>query len=306
MKPRVSPLVVVVYLTCAIIWGTTWYAIRRCIGPGGYPTFAGAALRFAVASVVLGALYAAGRGRPGPRGRKTLAALVVCGLLSAVSYGLVYAAERSISGGFAAVLYGTFPLCTAILATVGRVERVRVRSLVGSGIALAGIALVFADRMQVSRAQGEGVLLVLASVFTSSLYSTLLKRVASGVNPLATTGVFLATCAVGLGGFAAVFERRALPWPPPLLPTIALLYLAVVGSVLVFAAYFFLLQRVTLMTISTLVLLEPVIALAVDAVGERQVVLVPRSYAGMAVTIAGVAVSVLVRGGGGRTSGASA
>jgi hypothetical protein len=50
-----------------------------------------------------------------------------------------------------------------------------------------------------------------------------------------------------------------------------------------------------LMTIATLVLLEPVIALAVDAVGEREVALVPRTYAGMAVTIVGVAVSVLVR-----------
>jgi hypothetical protein len=46
------------------------------------------------------------------------------------------------------------------------------------------------------------------------------------------------------------------------------------------------------MTLSTLALLEPIVALTVDAVGERDVVLSPRSYAGVAVTIAGVAVSV--------------
>jgi hypothetical protein len=49
------------------------------------------------------------------------------------------------------------------------------------------------------------------------------------------------------------------------------------------------------MTLSTLVLVEPIIALGVDAVWERGVVLVPRSYAGIALTIAGVALSVVRR-----------
>jgi drug/metabolite transporter (DMT)-like permease len=214
-------------------------------------------------------------------------------LLSAVGYGLVYAAEQSISGGMAAVLYGTFPLCTAIMATASRVEKVTRTALVGSGIALVGIGVVFADRLHVSHAQGVGVLLVLASVVVSALYTIILKRAASDVNPLAMAGIFLATSAVALGIFAACVDRRGFPWPPPRGPTVALVYLAIVGSVVVFAAYFYLLKRVKLMTISTLVLVEPIIALVVDAVGEHDVVLVPRTYIGMAVTIAGVALSVL-------------
>jgi drug/metabolite transporter (DMT)-like permease len=283
----------VLYVTCALIWGTTWFGIRLCIGAGGYPTFAAAAVRFAISAALLAGLYALGWGRPGPRSGSQLRALVLSGVLSAVGYALVYAAEQSISGGLAAVIYGTFPLCTALFAKLGRVEAVTRRALVGSALALVGIGVVFADRLEVSRAQGAGVLLVLASVVVSSLYSTILKRVASDVHPLATTGVFLGTAALVLGLFAAVAEHRAIPWPPPLVPTAALVYLAVIGSVLVFVAYFFLLKRVTLMTISTLVLIEPIIALAVDAAGERNVVLVPRSYAGVAVTIAGVALSVL-------------
>jgi drug/metabolite transporter, DME family len=74
---------------------------------------------------------------------------------------------------------------------------------------------------------------------------------------------------------------------------VALLYLAIVGSVLVFLAYFVLLRRVTLMTVATLAVLEPIVALAVDALGEHDVVLPARGFAGVAVTIAGVAASVL-------------
>jgi drug/metabolite transporter (DMT)-like permease len=98
---------------------------------------------------------------------------------------------------------------------------------------------------------------------------------------------------VALGGLAVLVERAPIPWPPPVAPTAALLYLAVVGSVLVFVGYFFLLQRVALMTVSTMVVLEPLIALVVDAAGERDVVLAPRTYVGIAVTIGGVALTIL-------------
>ena len=33
-----SRAVVAAYAACALIWGTTWYAIRVCIGPGAFGT----------------------------------------------------------------------------------------------------------------------------------------------------------------------------------------------------------------------------------------------------------------------------
>ena len=56
------------YVVCALVWGTTWYAIRVCIGPGGYPSFLSAALRFTIAAAILGAALALGIGKPRPRG----------------------------------------------------------------------------------------------------------------------------------------------------------------------------------------------------------------------------------------------
>src|SRR5262249_37855777 len=149
-----------------------------------------------------------------------------------------------------------------------------------------GMLLVFADRLEVSGAQALGVVMMLAAVFVSALYTTLLKRTTEDVHPLAMTGVFLGTAGVTLAVLALLFEREPIPWPPPALPTLALLYLALVGSVFVFACYFYLLKHVTLMTVATLVIIEPVVALVVDALWEKEVVLVARSYAGIAVTFA--------------------
>jgi drug/metabolite transporter (DMT)-like permease len=255
-------MIVAVYLACGIIWGTTWFAIRRCIGEGGYPVFSAAAIRFVIAAVVLGAAYAVGFARPGPRGAKQLATIASCGLLSAVSYGLIYVAEKNVPGGVACVMYGTFPLFTAFFAVVGGVEKVPRRAIAGALVALVGIAVVFGDRLGASRAQGTGVLLVLASVAVSALYSTILKHVGRDTNALATTGIFLGTAALPLAAAGALFDDRAIPWPPPLVPTIALVYLAVIGSAVVFGLYFYLLKHVTLMTAATLVLVEPIVALA--------------------------------------------
>jgi drug/metabolite transporter (DMT)-like permease len=85
---------------------------------------------------------------------------------------------------------------------------------------------------------------------------------------------------------------RAIPWPPPALPTAALLYLAIMGSVVAFASWFYLMKRVKLMTASTLVFVQPLIALVVDAFLEEAVTLSPRTHLGIGVTLAGVGVNL--------------
>jgi drug/metabolite transporter (DMT)-like permease len=285
------------YAGCALVWGTTWFAIRVCMGPGGYPPFAGAAIRFVIAVAVLAVLAAlglAGRGpRPGHQRRWVGAAGVLCG----VGYGLVYAGETHISGGLAAVIFGLFPLMTGVATFLAGTERPSGRFFAGSLVALGGIAIIYADRMTTSSTQALGVALVFASVVVSAIYTLILKRHTSDTDPLATNLPFLASAAVALLLFAAVHERQLPPWPPALRPTLALLYLAVFGSVITFALYLYLLRRMSVTAASTLVFVEPVLALLIDAAFEKEIRLGPRAYMGAAVTLVGVAISLLLRPG---------
>src|SRR6187431_42597 len=91
LRHSVSRAVVAAYLACALIWGTTWFAIRVCIGDGAYPTLAAVALRFVIAFVLL--LPIALRSRPWPRGSAWLY-LVLAGVLDAAAYTLVYIGEE--------------------------------------------------------------------------------------------------------------------------------------------------------------------------------------------------------------------
>ena len=284
------------YLACAIIWSTTWFAIRVCIGAGGYPTFAAAAVRFALATVIVAAVAGLGLAGRGPRTGRQRAWVACAGVLCAISYGLVYAGETRISGGLAAVIFGTLPLVTAALTYATGTDRPSAASLAGSVVALAGIGLIYRDRMEASAHQATGVAMLFGAVCACALYNIVLKRHTKDSDPLATNVTFLGATALALGLFTLAAERRPLPWPPPVRPTVALLYLGVIGSVVAFASYFYLLRRMTLTALSSLVFIEPVLALLIDAVWEKEIRLGPLTYTGAAVTLIGVAVTLFFRG----------
>ena len=276
-----SRAVVAAYLACALIWGTTWFAIRVCIA--GYPTLLALALRFGLAFVVL--LPLALRA---PRVKLAWRPLVFAGLLDATAYTLVYLGEERVPGGIAAVLYGTQPLILALLLQVVRIESIARRHVIGALISLAGVGLLFLDRLDVSPYQAVGVVLVIGSCVAATGYSMVMKRQPSGLVP---TTVFIGVTALAIGVVAAI-DGRAPPWPPPLAPTLALVYLAVIGSVVAFLTYFWLLDRTSLLVTSTLVFVFPLVALVTDALFERAIALGPRAYLGAAVTLAGLAVSL--------------
>ena len=280
-------MIALAYAVCALVWGTTWYAIRVCIGPGGYPTAAAAAIRFTIAGAVLAVVWAAGLGRPGPASRRQLGWLVGAGLLDALAYALVYRAEEDLPGGLVAVIYGTIPLCTAALAWMTGTEKVRARSVGGALLGFAGVALIYWDRARVSSGQALGVAIAFAGVLASTMYSVMVKKHGKGVSPLAQSFIFLATTGVALWFWTAA-AWGPLPWPPPFAPTAALLYLAVIGTVVAFALYFYLLDRVPLMTANSLAFVYPVVALAADAILGERIRLDWRAYAGAALTLLGV------------------
>lgn len=284
---------VLAYLLCAVVWGTTWFAIRVCIGAGGYPTVFAVAARFAIAGAILLPLCLLRTTRAEwPRGR-TLGWVLVAGVLDAAGYLLVYLGEERVSGGVAAVLFGTQPLILAALATATGMEKISRSDLIGALISLSGVALLFRDRLEVSAGQAVGVALVIASVAVSTTYSMIMKRHAGAVSTLVATTIFILATAVTLG-VAAAITGAAPPWPLPMRPTLALLYLAAFGSVAAFLSYFWMLRRVSIVTTSTLVFVFPIVALIADALWETAR-LGAGAYAAVALTLLGLAVSTTGR-----------
>jgi drug/metabolite transporter (DMT)-like permease len=106
-----------------------------------------------------------------------------------------------------------------------------------------------------------------------------------------STTVFLVVTAAVLGVVALALGDGRVPWPPPAGPTIALIYLAVVGSVVAFVTYFWLLGKTSLLVTSTLVFVYPLVAIVTDAIAGDET-LTGRAYLGAGVTLSGLVVSL--------------
>lgn len=294
-KGGVKNSVVIAYLLCALIWGTTWYGVRLCVGPGGFPAYPAAALRFTMASAALAVVWFICRRKLRRSTSKEKRWVSISGLLSGLGYGMLYVAEQQISGGLAAVLSATTPLIAVGIAMTTKTESPSRRAIIGSLIALLGVILVFHDRLNVSMAQASAVGLMLGVCIVNACSNVAMKKHAHDVAAVTSNMMFTGVAAVVLWVMAFCTGTYSFSGVQTA-PVLALLYLTFFGTLLAFASFFYLLKKVRLSTAMTLAFITPTIALVVDAFLEKRAVLNFESYAGIAIVLSGVALSVVFRG----------
>lgn len=275
------------FAICVLTWGTTWYAITFQIGHTAPEV--GVALRFALAgSVVLA--YCAARAARLRFGWRQHALLALQGsFLYGVSYVCVYHAERHVVSGLVAVGYSASPLVTGLGAHALFGLRVTGRFVVGGLLGLAGVALMFWPEF--GKATGrEGVLLGVLFTVASVLLSSAGALAASRNRLHGLT--FWPALGFGMLYGAAVATLAALlqgqSFAPPAVASwwIALLYLSLAGSVLTFACYLTLQERIGPGPTGTIGVMTPLLALVVSMIFEafRPDVL---TLAGAALAVAG-------------------
>lgn len=246
----------------AVIWGTTWMAIK--ISLHGYPPLAGAALRFVFASVALG-IYAHVKRIPLilPRGA-TRWIVITALLLYVIDYGLIFWSEQFLTAGATAILFAVVPLATAVAsAFVFRDEPVSYRTLAGIVVGLCGTVLVFVDQLvmtQFSASVAPACVAVLVAALAAALSVVLTKRHLAIVPPvpLVMHQMLWGSLALAILGTARG-EWRDIHYS--LESTAALLYLGLCGSAVAFVLYYSLLRIMTASALSTISYLTPLVAI---------------------------------------------
>ena len=274
-----------------LIWGTTWAGIT--IGLEGIPPFTAVALRFAIAAPLL-VLAARILGSPLGGGRRLKRLWVINTLCSfAIPYCVVYWAQQWVPSGLEATLFATYPLFVAILAHFWLpAERLRLAPAAGVLLGFIGVALIHSEDLAVLG--GPQVRLAAAVSLLSPLAAAVstvqVKRWGAGLPALALSAPPMAFTAVLVGGLALATERgRALTLDAVSIGS--LLYLAIFGSAVTFALYFWLLARLPATRLSLITFGIPIVALTVGTLALDEP-LTARIVAGVLLVLGGVCLAV--------------
>lgn len=243
-----------------LIWGSSYLAILW--GLETIPPFLLGAARFISAGAIL-YVIARARGPVAFSGTQLFNAAVVGALLPFLGNGSLIWAEQRIPSGIAALIVATVPLWMVVIQTI--VEKVRPGAQIwtGVGLGIVGLAILVSARAGVSGAihLPSALFLCAGSVAwaAGSIYSRRAELPESGIASSALTmlaaGVFFSVTSMAAGEHR-IFELGDVS----LRSVIGLAYLSVLGSVVAYSAYIWLLQATTPARVATYAYVNPVIA----------------------------------------------
>jgi drug/metabolite transporter (DMT)-like permease len=275
------------FAICVLTWGTTWYAITFQIGHTAPEV--GVAFRFALAGVTVLAMCAV-RGMRLRFGLREHALLALQGcFMYGVSYICVYHAERHIVSGLVAVGYSASPLVTGLGAHWLFGLRVSWRFMFGGVLGLAGVTLMFWHQFGATSGNPNaalGAAFIVGSVLLSAVGSLAASRNRIHGLPFWPAMGFGMLYGAAVCTIVAVLQGQDFAPPPVASWWLSLLYLALAGSVLTFACFLTLQERIGPGPTGTIGVMTPLLALAISMIFEafRPDVLVA---AGAALAVAG-------------------
>jgi drug/metabolite transporter (DMT)-like permease len=287
-----APLIV--WLVLCLIWGSTWLFIK--LGLRDLPPLTFAGLRFLLASAVLWAIVVVWR-RPLPKSGRDWLKLAWVGLISiALNFGLIFWGEQHINSGLAAVLQATIPAFGLIFAHYHLPnERLTARKLVGAGVGVAGVGLIFYDQMKIEGAAAlQGSFALLLSSVCVAYANVYIKAHCQHIDSSVIAAGQMVFGFIPLLALAAVWEGNPFDHRWTTQSALALVYLALIGSVLGFLLYFWLVTKIEVTKSMLIALLIPVTALLIGklTLNER---LSWRIAAGSAAIMAGIWLIVFQR-----------
>jgi len=248
------------YIGVILIWSTTPLAIKWS---GETPGF----LFGVVARMVIGAavcylwLLASRQGLPMNRDAlKTYLAssLGIFGAMLSVYWGAQF-----IASGIVAVIFGITPIATGVLAILLLQEKAFTpRKIAGIGLGFLGLAIIFHAPFDVTTKAQIGMLAVFIAMLIHSLSTVVVKKWHGDLSALqVTTGGLL----MSLPMYLLTWLVLGTHWPDHIgmRSGLAIFYLGIVGSVIGFMLFFYILKNTHASRVGLIPLATPIIALVI-------------------------------------------
>lgn len=251
----------VALLVVYVVWGSTYLGIRILVAD--VPPLIAMGVRFLLAAAIIATIVRlrTGRGALRVSGRMWRSASLLGFFFIACGNGGVAVAEQTVPSGLAALLVAAMPLWVVLMRVGFGGERPKTLTWAGTLLGLAGIA-VLARPDPSGDVALWGVLTVLGAtvMWATGVFSS--PRLVLPDDPFVTTvyemlagGLVMLVLSVPTGEWVG-FDVTAVPQDAWL----AFVYLTVIGSVVAFSAFVWLLKHAPVSLVTTYAYVNPVVA----------------------------------------------
>lgn len=260
-KSQNALLIVLAFFAIYVIWGSTY--LMNKIAVHELPPFMLASVRFSVAGILIFLLCKI-MGIPLTITKKQLLNSIVAGFLFlAFGNGFVVWALKYVDSGFAALEIAAQPLVILLLMRILEGKKIQTMSVVGVIIGILGIYLLVSQNQVISQENSVlGMVMIFFCMVSWAYGSLFVAKADLPKNYFVNTGFQMFTAGIILMvGSLLIGETWTLPttWSSPV--QYAMLFLIVLGSIVAFTAFNYLLKVVSPEKVATSTYVNPIIAL---------------------------------------------
>jgi drug/metabolite transporter (DMT)-like permease len=249
-----------------IVWGSTYLAIS--VVDETMPPLLAAGVRHLSAGTILFIILLAVRGSAAlPRSRDEWLGASFVGLaLLLGGNGLVVVAETTVPSGLTALIIAIVPLFVVLLRRIFG-ERVAIGTYAGIALGFVGVAVLVVPHGISGTVDMIGMLMLIGASLSWAIGTFFSKRVDLPADPLASTGVQMLAGGGSLlvAGVLTGESARVQLSSFSTASVVALGYLILLGSVLAYTAYTWLLQNTTVSRVSTYAYVNPLVAIVLGS-----------------------------------------
>jgi drug/metabolite transporter (DMT)-like permease len=261
MKNEKLKILIIFSLLC-LAWGSTWGVIR--LGLESLTPFISVGLRFTLASILI-LIVMKFRNVKIQMDKVALRLYFIMGFGSfVIPFGLVYWAEQFVPSGLAAVLFAVYPFFVVLFSYLAiPSEVIGFYRIFGIVFAFMGILTIFYDGFNIDvTSYIWGMSAIVLSGIMQAGNAVTLKKFGHHLHPLSMNFIPMLLAGISMLIIGVLIEDTSkLIFGSKAF--FSIIYLAAFGTVLTFTSYYWLLKRVSVILLSLIAFITPILALII-------------------------------------------
>lgn len=261
--------VILAFAACVLIWGTTWYAIEWQLGYVAKEW--SLAYRFAIAALLMLG-WCIFKHLPMRYSRQQHLYMFGTGLfLFSANYLMVYWGTHYLTSGLVAVTFSLLTIFNIVNARLFLSVRIQPQTVLSACLGVVGLMLIFKPEIQAfdtSDATVLGLMLCMIATGLASWGNTIVATKTAAAIPLLPFNAWGLAYGTLCNIAFAVFQGEVPSLDPRPEYYVALIYLSVLGTVVAFSLYLWLLGEIGVARSSYMAAMTPLVALFISTLFE--------------------------------------